>query len=392
MPEVLDLDRVWITTDGRAKLLDFAAPGRDSKDRTGISRASEPSIFLKQVALSALAGCILEAPGAKGEKVRPPLPLHAAELLDGFDQAGEDLPVERLRAVTKKPPRVPGGLRWGILAACYLPAFFFAAVMTLSIYSDWSTLRRNPRAAELEAALMWDRLLSKAEAEPFRSDAILHIYIAGGFLDEAEDGELWEVIDPFEWEGYRKQYDDIRAKHPKIDPDEFAVASRLVKPSLAEALKEAEKEAEKHEIYWDPVKLETRWRKSTMMLTHAPEWESTHFLFAFVVLLTHGFLGALVAAPSLFSAAVFGQGLLLYLLDLCVVDSRGKRVGRVRLFLRNLILWTAVGLVCLAFGWLFINREILVAPLFLFPLAFYLLFLAERTLPDRLAGTWLVPR
>ena len=67
LPEVLALDRVWITTDGRAKLLDFPAPGLGKEgepeavsENPNLPPALEPGRgivpFLNQVAWAALEG------------------------------------------------------------------------------------------------------------------------------------------------------------------------------------------------------------------------------------------------------------------------------------------------------------------------------------------------
>ncbi|MCX6903106.1 MAG: protein kinase, partial [Verrucomicrobia bacterium] len=67
VPAVLALDRVWITADGRAKLLDFVAPGlppgrglNEEGDRSSLPPAGDRSLetqrFLSEVALVALQG------------------------------------------------------------------------------------------------------------------------------------------------------------------------------------------------------------------------------------------------------------------------------------------------------------------------------------------------
>jgi eukaryotic-like serine/threonine-protein kinase len=96
LPAILELDRVWITADGRAKLLDFPAPGSFAPrnqtppaplDPVSAASVSSPQRFLNQVAVSALKGRPMPAADAQAVPVLVPLPLHARNLLDEL-QAG----------------------------------------------------------------------------------------------------------------------------------------------------------------------------------------------------------------------------------------------------------------------------------------------------------------
>src|SRR5439155_6931790 len=88
MPAALALDQVWITADGRTKLLDFAAPARARSDpspqpemaiKSGpppIPAGSEDAqLFLKQVAIASLEGRMTEEAEMRGYSPKVPLPL-----------------------------------------------------------------------------------------------------------------------------------------------------------------------------------------------------------------------------------------------------------------------------------------------------------------------------
>src|SRR5206468_3159976 len=81
-PEALGMDRVWITRDGRAKLLDFPAPG--AAQRGNLSTSASTIAFLNEVATAALAG----SPGEPGTEAEPavPLPVHARRFLQSLPQ------------------------------------------------------------------------------------------------------------------------------------------------------------------------------------------------------------------------------------------------------------------------------------------------------------------
>jgi uncharacterized RDD family membrane protein YckC len=72
LPQKLSLDRIWITSAGRAKLLDFPVQaGRDPS----LAEINEPQAFLNQIAISALEGRCAKAAEAQVNAPRLPLPI-----------------------------------------------------------------------------------------------------------------------------------------------------------------------------------------------------------------------------------------------------------------------------------------------------------------------------
>ena len=88
LPAVLALDRIWITPEGRAKLLDFPAPGVDPQGPWGKlpelagDETASMGPFLNSVAIAALEGRAVEPEEARRRAVAVPLPLHARSVLD----------------------------------------------------------------------------------------------------------------------------------------------------------------------------------------------------------------------------------------------------------------------------------------------------------------------
>jgi hypothetical protein len=70
-PPVLNLDRVWLTPEGRLVLLDFRAPGAEATDAAGPATVASAQHFLSDVAARAL-----------GAGVLAPLPLSASSVLE----------------------------------------------------------------------------------------------------------------------------------------------------------------------------------------------------------------------------------------------------------------------------------------------------------------------
>jgi hypothetical protein len=128
LPAILQLDRVWITADGRAKLLDFPAPEIGLVKRAPpIIRESTPHGFLYQAALAALAGRPETAADEQPSSVEVPLPFHARELL--AEMHGGLSPgqlSDRIKLLLDRLAFVSRGRRLGLMAAC-------AAVPLLSI-------------------------------------------------------------------------------------------------------------------------------------------------------------------------------------------------------------------------------------------------------------------
>ena len=132
LPQVLALDRVWITADGRAKLLDFPAPGTTSNqpltpflspsegervaDRPGEGNSPDASFstlplptrttqqFLHDVATEALAGLASVADQPLGD-ARLRLPVHAHSFLQSLTALPDAPAVARGVAAIVAPGR-----------------------------------------------------------------------------------------------------------------------------------------------------------------------------------------------------------------------------------------------------------------------------------------------
>ena len=95
LPTVLTLDRIWITGDGRAKLLDFPAPGlaQPLLDQAALHGRGVPPLletgrtqrFLGEVAVAALEGRA-DAAAKTAVDAAVPLPLHARNFLKNLPQ------------------------------------------------------------------------------------------------------------------------------------------------------------------------------------------------------------------------------------------------------------------------------------------------------------------
>ena len=181
MPEVLTLDRIWITADGRAKLLDFAAP-----DEFALRRFPEndqdaaPAVYLHQVAITALEGKPVTAEEATRRTAEFPLPIRVLRFLERLSSARRiDFVREALKGVPAEPEKVGRWRRAMIVAAssalpllCFLPLFWVVTVLDPSslVKPNWDGLSCFPAIAG--GAL---GTLAIIMARLFRGDPVIHL-------------------------------------------------------------------------------------------------------------------------------------------------------------------------------------------------------------------------
>jgi hypothetical protein len=120
LPATLSLDRVWITADGRAKLLDFGAPGtaelQPARSVVAESVAPSPLTFLRQVALSALEGRPVNAGDADHGAAKAPLAAHASRFLETLEP-GANLGecIAQLRSLLGQLAEIPRAQRLALV-------------------------------------------------------------------------------------------------------------------------------------------------------------------------------------------------------------------------------------------------------------------------------------
>jgi hypothetical protein len=129
VPKTLSLDRVWINSEGRAKILDFPAPGlNDSKRRTG---TSDPGLFLAEAAAASLEG----RPDRPAEDpVSAPIPLLARRLLeDKRILSNPESAVQDLKRLIQRPACVTRTRRLALVACCLIVPLS-SVIITLNLF------------------------------------------------------------------------------------------------------------------------------------------------------------------------------------------------------------------------------------------------------------------
>ena len=380
-PAALALDRVWISDSGRAKLLDFSAPGTQSEP---VSRAIEsgappplppqggsPAMAPEQRFLSEVATAALEgrgAPDAEPPRRAPtvPLPLHARNFFEKLPTLSSLAEVAAtLKPLLRRAPMVTRARRLVIIAACALfPAIVGGGlIIGQRVLEKWR--QQQPEMAELIDLLSQQRAASLAEkfGAPATDSQLVEIYIASRFRNV--------ITNPVEWESVL-----ARALIP-ADSRRFAVASLAAHPNPAE-----------DEIRRADAKVQPRLRSMRQSSIFArPE---------FALVAVWAGLVIYVALPALLAALIFRGGLILRAVGVAVVRGDGSIASRGRVFWRSLLAWSpfllSPALLALLSPLLGMVPAGALLATIVFGLVAWSSVLPDRTLPDRLAGTWLVPR
>ena len=363
MPEVLAANRVWITADGRAKLLDFPAPGIPHASYAGGGVGQSANEFLGQVAAMALGGRQEAAPGAE---LGIPLPVHARKFLNQLPAFPDTKAVaDFLKPLLQRMAEVTRLRRVAIAVGCLvLPVFggmsFLLGAKMLDQFS-----RSSPGMMELSSLLQQrstaSSFLLRNQSHP--TDRLYAIYIAGHYRSVVTNEAIWTGVFTMSLikGDARKFAEQSIADYPAPTVDELREADTAIKP---------------------PPTLNQM----------GGQLKQPTFLLG----VTAATMVMYVAFPALVAALLFRGGLVLLIARVTFVRKDGELASRLRLFLRALVTWSPLVLaIILAFflGMVFSQMISIIAVLLLMGAATVVsLLLPDRGIPDRLAGTWPVPR
>jgi serine/threonine protein kinase len=377
-PATLALDRVWINADGRAKLLDFPAPGAAANQpiesiSTDESRATQ--VFLNQLAISALEGRIASAEEARNRAAAVPVPLTARDLLRDLRLTPDLTSLStRLKSLARQVPVVSRRRRLALIACCVAPTLmvggliFVGAMINKRWEHGYTDVRPLLASLKLREQLAQGKIPEGLDLETAQQD--LDIFIAGRFGKTVREPAVWlspyttAIIKPDQ----REMAEKIVAAHPNPSATDMEKASAIFASRLDEHGKtEANQRREKEDKIW----------RTTILFTFA------------------GWL-LCVALLSLFCSLAFRGGLLMRFLGIAVVTPNGADVSRLRMLWRAFVAWSPLLTGCVLFAclaplpgslastWIVISAVLAVV--------IWSSTLPERSLQDRIAGTWLVPR
>jgi eukaryotic-like serine/threonine-protein kinase len=372
LPE-LDVDRVWITSGNRAKLLDFPVRGNTSAPPVQEPPATPPE-FLSQLARSALVDPAARSAATQSGRVTPPLPLHARELVNSFATApGIVEIVNGLKAVQHRLPAATRARRLGLLAGCAALPVLGMALAVFALHSVGRLAAAHPDYAALnECLLQMNRMERQVQpgraADASQRDAI-EVYIAGRFRRNITNTVVWNSFQAASSiaPAQRQLAEQIIARRPPPTPEEFAAAETVVTGYLKGTP--------------DAVALTSRQAVKPLSVG---------------LLAGYGYGLLLIILPCWLASLLFRGGAMLHLFGLAVAGRDGTRASRGRVLWRNVLA-----------GLPFVLLPVAVLPLgnvldvtsagialagLVAALALLSALLPQRSLQDRLAGTWLVPK
>jgi hypothetical protein len=376
LPAVLALDRVWITGDGRAKLLDFPAPGLAADfriDASTIQRgnaALPPSPperrarqFLDELAAAALTGVPRQS-SESGAEVKARMPLHARDFLNKLPQLPDAAAVmTALKPLLHRVAVVSRLRRAAVVAGCIaFPLFAGVSMMFgMTLIQKWN--QQNPGLMEL-SALLQQRSASHRFGRQGRAptDPQFAVFIATHYRSVITNDAAWSgplALAMIKGDARRFAERSI-AEHAVATEQEIAEADAALKPYVNQAA--------------------------------LPDFlKQPGFLFGMAV----GVLVIYVGIPALLAALFFRGGLVLRIANVAFVRRDGAEASRLRVFCRALVAWSAVALAIFLYAIFTRTHPVLGAWLVyavVCGLAIVSVALPCRGLPDRLAGTWPVPR
>jgi len=363
LPQELALDRVWVTGNGHAKLLDFPPPGSPVVQSPGqppqIIGDIEARRFIIQAAFSALEGRALSPDEAFVDRtIAAPLPLHGREFFNGFMEfidLGEI--AETLSSLTHRAAVVSRQRKLAVLASCALPVMLLAGMLSFGLLLARESVGHRSEAMKVENCLnKLDELNKPGAKDDPAQRAALETYIAAGFPKvkfNVADGPL--PIQVSISTNLVKLGEEVVARHPVPSSAEVARAETALGPVL-------------------------KGDSGSVKKLHDPR------LFLWFI------MGSLLLLPAaaVISAALVRRGVVLRVARVEIVTSDGAPARRCRLLCRSVLIWTpmviAVGfeltgqyLAAIGLGAVFVAGVVtaIVTP--------------DRSIADRLMGTWLTP-
>ncbi len=362
LPDFITLEHLWVKPDGRIVILDFPLSSRgydhtgsaitlDTKDHSGVQQ------FLRRF--------VEVATGNSGATRRPQFPLHAGEIfakLRNEQYTGLDVVLTDLSETNRRPSEISFLRRTAPLIIYTLTLVPFT--LATSFYGDipWASLESiEPRIETLD--LIGRRLVTLERNQRAGQDvdeelAAFRIYTAFHFANTIKNPEFRN----FRYvQGDRiDAADTALEKHPNPSSSEVAMATEIVESYLAER-----------------------------------DSNRPSFLVLFIVGI-HLFL-ILLGMLTVLVALTFRGTPLKWILGMSVVNARGEKASRLRLAWRTAVVWTpwfcALGAIALARlfdDWAAVAY--LLCLFAVFAMGTVLTISGRRSIQDRVAGTYLVPR
>ena len=380
VPELRD-DRVWITSDHRARLLDFAPPSTSAlqppPSDPSASHVSDAQRFLYGIAAGALRG--VSPASAREQRPSTPLPLPARELLiamhRGEIKTTEDV-ASRSAGMLREPAVFQRRRRLAQLVTCAIIPLVMTVAVPTAIQLRTRARTTDFQSYALDASVQ--RLVAlerKGEANLTKEEReqreAIEVYIAERLRGAAEDKAAYARTFPNLNNSVRdyRVAEQALLKHTQRTPDEIERADKAVAPLL-----DAQTTA-----------LGQLTRPITLVILTA---------------MVAGGAACFVAVLGLIGAVVARGGFTLRSFGAALVIKDGRNASRARALFRAIVAWSPIALWIGIVKWGPKIQQASTGTALIATLAIVLLAAGgvwawlhpTRGIQDRLAGTWIVPR
>ncbi len=372
MPSHLSLEQVWIGDNGRLKLCDTWLPGAQTEqtDRpfdsatNSSSNASSVGLFLHDAAAALLSGKESQDK-AQLNSIAIPLPMKARKLLNRLETTPniEDI-VAQVHLFLRQPTEIGRLRRLAIVLICIAMPLVLVSFLCGVFASFWQY--QTPEVASMQKCLMMHYMvrhnLGYAKSTGLQPRTI-EIYIVDHFDSILKDDKFWKGT-----------YVPVT-----IQPDGRQIAQELngrIIEHSAEESQEAKVLVERQFNYFATIK-------------------PSSFIVPYIFIFLWG-ANVYVAVPGLIAALAFRGGLTLLLTGQTFVCNTGSKASRLRVLGRAAIIWMPWFGITILYH-LTVNRyrwstSLILSLIVVYVLAMIVsLLLPDRGIPDRLAGTYLIP-
>jgi uncharacterized RDD family membrane protein YckC len=355
LPKTLALDRLWLTDQGRIKLVDVPICQPPEETDASSSIHSQPAMaLLHDMARVALGG--VHTHNQRTVDLPLPLPIHARTFLATLADPGcqPQQAIQILRPLLNLPAHITRRKR----ALVTLTSTFFPLLASLLVFTGYLSspiLKKN-----LTDVYVLDKILRSWETKnkSMPSDQHYGIYIATHYPELIKKQDTWSNPQTQVSPSARAFAEDSLEKYASVSPEQQMQAENY----LANFVRKV------HAPY-API--------SPSMARGMP--------LRFFILVS--------AFPSMLCALLFRGGPVVRASGIMFVCGNGRPASRLRLFWRALLAWGSIILAVFpslnSIESMFLSLGFLCTGTLLIVVSH---LQKNRALPDRLAGTWPVPR
>lgn len=361
-PAPLALENVFITTQGRALLMDrdFTGPAGEAVPLPGLPEAQK---FLADVVTATL--------GAEPSGLPMEVPFFLTNLRERSLHAMEVL-IGNLKSFTEKLPAVTRRRRAGsmfLAPACFA---MIGVMMTVAMYF------KTTDPAKL-------RVVGEEQEDIGEMTTVLTMYAVSSTNDPSQD--LRNKVGTIIAKRYAKQVNDPGFWETHTS---FGIVSMTLKKDLRSSAQDAAKR------YAHATDEELKNADEELKKVRAASAKNSQTIRPFVGLVAF-FGGLMLLGIFNLVCSIIGLTPGLRLFGMAVVDRRGRKASRWRLVWRSLVAWSPFVLMPFLMplaGTFHINAIFVFALLGLpYIVGIYMtIYRPSRGIHDRAAGTWLVPR